>query len=143
VLLIIVCLPIVVGIIYTLAQTVIDPSKLIFLSAWLFIFGGTFWILYRAKKIEFDDEFMYIIGLKSEEKIPLKNIYKVKLTMFSINNSNAWKIGYYDADGKENSLRLMPRVFHYNYFTEFQNRIKSINKDVEIKNWSSSFDFDQ
>jgi len=96
----------------------------------------------QARTVEFDNKFMYVTGKTGEEKVALKDVYKIKLTMTEINNRSMWKIGYYDQKKTAKTVRILPRLFH-KHFNEFKNLAQAANKKVKIPNWSHSFDFDQ
>lgn len=108
----------------------------------LIIFGMFFYLLHHSKKVEFDDDYMYITGRKKTEVIPLKNVYKIKLTMASINNAPLWKIGYSDETGNQKAVRILPKFFSDDFET-FKSVVSIKNENVKIKNWSHSLDFDQ
>ena len=95
-----------------------------------------------ARIVEFDSENMYLIRKKDEEIVPLKNVYKIKLTMTRINNHNFWKIGYVDDFGIKRAVRILPG-WPRKYFDDFKEQVKSANPEVRITNWSWSFDLDQ
>ena len=108
----------------------------------MLICGLLYYFFDLAKAVEYDSDFMYVKGKSGEEKIPLKDIYKIKLTMIQINKRNLWKISYYDERRVEKSVRILPRFMHVR-FDEFKDRVRIANKNVKIKNWSHSFDLDQ
>ena len=74
------------------------------------------------------------------EIIPLIDVQNIKLTMTRINYRSLWKIKYIDNNGIQKSVRILPDSKNFGRFKE---NIKRINPDVEINNWSHSFDFDQ
>ena len=104
--------------------------------------GFLFYLFHSAKTVEFDQTNMYVINGRNEMSIPLKNVYKIKLTMTRINNRHLWKIGYYNNEGERKAVRILPRWF-YKYFNQFEEAVKKANPDVKISNWSWSFDLDQ
>lgn len=93
----------------------------------------------------FDSENLYLLRHTGTETIPLATIYKIKLTMTSMDNHSVWKIGYRDASNQEKAVRVLPR--YYGFFrsrmTDFKEAVKQQNPTVTITNWSHSFDFDQ
>ncbi|HWJ28210.1 MAG TPA: hypothetical protein VNS32_16825, partial [Flavisolibacter sp.] len=95
-----------------------------------------------AKTVEFDKDNMYVTDRRNEVSLPLKNVYKIKLTMTRINNRHLWKIGYYNNEGEAKAVRILPGRF-YKYFNEFEEAVKKANPDVKISNWTWSFDLDQ
>ena len=96
----------------------------------------------NIKKVEFDNEYMYVTSKTTQEKIPLKDIYKVKLTMMSLNYRSFWKIGYIVDNNSKRSVRILEKWKDQN-FIDFKDLVRSANKKVIIKNWSYIFDFDQ
>lgn len=97
-----------------------------------------FYISYSSKSIEFDEEFMYIKGKKMDEKIDLKNINKIRLTLDRINNSSYWKIQYV-SENEEKSVKFIPK---WNDFEEFKKLVKQKNPNVIIQSWAHSLEFD-
>ena len=94
------------------------------------------------KRKQFDNEYMYVTSKTTQEKIPLKDIYKVKLTMMSLNYRSFWKIGYIVDNNSKRSVRILEKWKDQN-FIDFKDLVRSANKKVIIKNWSYIFDFDQ
>jgi hypothetical protein len=101
-----------------------------------------FYLFHQAKKVEFDDDYMYISNREKTEVVPLGKVYKIKLTMTSINNSPLWKIGYYDEFGNTKAVRILPKLWSSD-FERFKETVSTKNGNVKIKNWSHSFDLDQ
>ena len=99
-----------------------------------------YYLLNKAKKVEFDEKNMIITLNANIEIIPLIDVQNIKLTMTRINYRSLWKIKYIDNNGIQKSVRILPDSKNFGRFKE---NIKRINPDVEINNWSHSFDFDQ
>lgn len=129
-------------IIYSLTKTPVNTESIAIEVLFSLFCYGLYSLFDKAKTVEFDAKFMYVFGKSDEQKIPLKNIYKIKMTLTEVNDRNIWKIGYYDTKGIKKSVRILPRWFG-GYFNNFKERVKSENKLVKIKNWSHSLDFDQ
>lgn len=96
-------------------------------------------LISKLRTVEFDDEYLYITYKKIEQKIPLENVFYIKLTMIEVNNFNFWKMKYLDNEKNNCSVRFLPNRNFY----DFKELIKVKNKNVKIRNWSHSFDFDQ
>lgn len=125
---------------YTIFKNDYDQEKIIVEIVFLIINSILYYLFDKAKTVEFDDDFMYVTGKAGEEKIPLKDIYKIKLTLAEINDRNMWKIGYYDNSQNEKIVRILPA---YPQFDNFKKGVMAANKDLKIRNWSHSFDIDQ
>jgi ribosomal protein L31E len=119
-----------------------DTKNTSIIVLFLIISAVLYYLFDVSKTVEFDNDFMYIKGKSGEEKIPLKNVYKIKLTMIEINKNNMWKIGYYDNNRIKKSVRILPRFLN-KHFDEFTIQVKIANKNVNIQNWSHSLDLDQ
>jgi len=134
------------GLVYVLINSLIEETanqeSMIVMVLVVILCGTLYYLFDQAKTVEFDHEFMYVTGKTGEETVPLKDVYKIKLTMTKINNRSMWKIGYYDQWGAEKSVRILPRWLHKE-FDEFKRLVQGANKDVKIQNWSHSFDLDQ
>lgn len=89
-------------------------------------------MLYKAKSIEFDNEYLFISSKNSEEKISFKNILKIKKTIAEINDRDIWKIYYRDKNNIEKSIRIWPRL-NSKYFEEFKSIALNKNNEIEIK----------
>ena len=94
----------------------------------------------RIPSLEFDESNLYEIGKRQKRIIPLVNITTIKLTMTKIGYSNVWKLKYINDEGENKSLRFFPDYTNFELFKEY---VKDKNPEVEIKNWSHSFDLDQ
>ena len=99
-----------------------------------------YYLLNKAKKVEFDEKNMIITLNANIEIIPLIDVQNIKLTMTRINYRSLWKIKYIDNNGIQKSVRILPDSKN---FERFKENVKRINPDVEINNWSHSFDFNQ
>lgn len=108
----------------------------------LIVAGILYYLFDHSKTVEYNQAFMFISGKTGTKEIPLKQIFKIKRTMTQINDRSMWKIKYLDDAGQEQSVRILPKVFGEG-FREFKATVKSVNRKVEIQNWSHSFDFDQ
>ncbi|BCY29590.1 hypothetical protein [Flavobacterium okayamense] len=101
-----------------------------------------YFIFDSAKKVEFDQNHMFITSKNGEERIPLKNIHVIKLTSLEINKRKMWKIKYTDNYVTEKSVRILPRLFN-NEFEKFKDAVYKANNKVLIQKWTHTFDFDQ
>lgn len=101
-----------------------------------------FLIVNSTSIVEFDDKNMYIKKYEKIEIVPLKNIKKIKLTLTTLNERNLWKISYLDKKGVVKNIRMIPRIWYQN-FSKFKKEVQNSNHNVEIINWSHSFDIDQ
>ncbi|MCB9359929.1 MAG: hypothetical protein H6587_02960 [Flavobacteriales bacterium] len=109
----------------------------------ILLFFIAFLLFFNLNKVvEYDNQNMYILRETQTEIIPLKNILKIKMTMTTLNHSIFWKITYINESGITKNIRILPRIWYQN-FKSFREDVKKANKDVIIKNYSHSFDFDQ
>tara|TARA_R110001592_G_scaffold95324_7_gene274729 strand:- start:3356 stop:3820 length:465 start_codon:yes stop_codon:yes gene_type:complete len=109
----------------------------------ILLFFIAFFLFFSINKVvEYDNQNMYILRETQTEIIPLKNILKIKMTMTTLNHSIFWKITYLDDLGITKNIRILPRIWYQN-FKSFREEVNKANKDVIIKNYSHSFDFDQ
>ena len=140
------CLAVMLGLMYGLVSTYsddsVEPEAKVVMSFFLIGAGVLYWAFDVAKTVEYDMNYMYIKGKSEEERIALKDIYQIKLTTIRINNRSMWKISYYTPARSRKSVRILPRLFQEG-FDEFKDYVRTANKDVKIKSWSHSFDFDQ
>lgn len=113
----------------------IEIESLIGLSVSSIICIVMYFAFDNAKIVEFDSNHMYITSKKGEDKIPLRNIYCIKLTSLKINNRNMWKIKYTYRNHTEDSVRILPRLFN-NHFEEFKKIAAQENKDIQIQDWT-------
>ncbi len=102
------------------------------LTLFIFLLTGLYFVFDKAKSIEFDSENLFITSKNSDEKIPFKNILKIKKTLAEINDRDIWKIHYRDKNNIEKSIRIWPR-WNSKYFEEFKKIALNINKEIEIK----------
>lgn len=132
----------VVVIINSLGEENFNPKDLIGYFAFLLPCALFYYFFDRTKTVEYDNQFMYVIWKNEEEKVALRNIIQIKLTMTSINDRSLWKISYHDQSGAKKSVRFLPKWFHQ-HFEQFKSLVQKENKKVVIQNWASSLDFDQ
>jgi len=132
----------IIGFILAIILFINYNNKEITLPTFLFlaISAVLYYLLSKAKKVEFDEKNMTITLNTSIEIIPLTDVRTIKLTMIKINNQSLWKINYTDCNGIEQSVSILPIFKDFEIFKE---NVRKNNPNVEIKNWSHSLDFDQ
>ena len=128
-------------IIYVNADADIDYRNITFAAVFLFFLAGIYYLTCLGVKVECDDEFMYIVNKKAEEKIQLKDIYKIKMNY----GSDEWTVSYYNIDHTKRAVCFVPEMFFFynKYFIKFQNRVKLLNREAKIYNTNFSFDPDE
>lgn len=98
-------------------------------------------ILYLIKKmktVDFDTNNLYIKSRKSNLTIPLEKITKIKIIMIEVGDASFYKIEFKTSTEKLESVRILPN----NLFPQFLEIVKQKNRNLKIKKWSHSFDFD-
>ena len=130
------------AVVIALSEDFVNQEAVIVLSIFLIICPILYYLFDKAKTVEYDLEFMYVTNKNEVEKVQLKKIFKIKLTMTEINKRNMWKISYYDKNNIQKSVRILPRWYHQD-FDDFTDAVKAANKDLIFKRFSHSFDFDQ
>ncbi|TXB66645.1 hypothetical protein FRY74_00235 [Vicingus serpentipes] len=126
-----------------LAFYLLGAYNLITGTAIVLLFFIVFFLFFSINKVvEYDNNNMYILKEDKTEVIPLKNILKIKMTMTTLNHSIFWKITYLNESNTTKNIRILPRIWYQNFFS-FREEVKKANKNVIIKNYSHSFDFDQ
>ena len=106
----------------------------------------TYKIFDKAKTVEFSVNNMIVTSKTEQHSIPLKNIFKIKITKTNFNLKHIYKIWYYNDNDTKEYVRILPRYGWRTtplYFNEFINCVKRQNKDVIISHFSGFFDFDQ
>ena len=71
---------------------------------------GLFYLLKKARKIQHDDENVYIISSINEKKIHFSAIISIKKSNTKVNGSRFWKLVYLDEMKKKRTCR---------YFADF------------------------
>lgn len=109
----------------------------------LCLFGISKWIGRRVATFgtAFDAEYLYLLHPDTPQQVPLALVYKIKLTMTQFGSASVYKIGYHDANGQPQALRILPTSGFY--LDEFKEAVRQQNPRVEVINYSHSFDFDQ
>ena len=89
---------------------------------------GLFYLLKRARRLEHDDENLYIIRDKKEKIVPFTSIISIKKSAARVNGSRFWIIRY------EDDLRQKRKVRYFRdfYNKEFQNAARTANPKVVI-----------
>ena len=94
---------------------------------------------FSPRKIDFDDENIYIVRSGREEKIPIGTILLLKRTSIVIDNIwRFWKIQYRSEDGSEKTVRFLPKgsVLFVTpaLIAALQKSIKEKNPNADISN---------
>ncbi|NIK93609.1 hypothetical protein GZ212_15720 [Mangrovimonas sp. CR14] len=130
--------PIIIGIIMLgivikiLTENKNDLLAIGILTFFIFMLTGLYFVFDRAKSIEFDNQHLFILSKNLDEKIPFKNIKKIKKTLAEINDRDIWKIYYRDKNNIEKSIRVWPR-WNSKYFEEFKSVALENNNEIVIK----------
>ena len=94
----------------------------------LAVFVGLFFFFRRARRLEHDDENIYIIRAKKIVKtISFKEINSIKRSAAKVNGERYWIVRYNDG-GKEKKLRYFRLFFN----KEFHQAVRDMNPDVVI-----------
>lgn len=88
---------------------------------------GLFFLFKRARKIQFDDENLYIIRDKREKIIPFTAVVSIKRSATKVNGERFWKLKYED-ETKQRTLRYFRSFFN----KEFHTAVKKANPAVVI-----------
>lgn len=99
----------------------------------LAVFVGLFFLFRRARRLEYDDENIYIIRAKKIVKtISFKDIVSIKRSAAKVNGERFWIVRYKD-EGKEKKFRYFRLFFN----KEFHQAVRDVNPDVVI--WTHPF----
>jgi hypothetical protein len=100
----------------TYLRNPVDEQSLIFSGLILLFSCVSFLIFFRFRKVEFDDQYVYVKNVFNTEtaSFPVKNIRSVKKLMLTFDSKGRrrkggknYKITYLDNDGVEKKVRLM------------------------------------
>lgn len=94
----------------------------------LLISIGLFYLLKRARRLEHDDESLYIIRAQKEKEVPFTSIISIKRSAAKVNGSRYWILLYKDDLDKKRKLRY----FRSFYNKEFQQAVRIANPKVII-----------
>lgn len=122
---------------YFLIQTPIDvevigTSAIIFLALTILFF-----FFKMVTDVEFDQNYMYILGESEQEKIYLKNVIRIKIISIKLNDIPIWKVNYYDNFRLEQSVT----IWQNRNLERFKIAVKKANEKVEIINKTSEWGF--
>ncbi|MFY0630575.1 MAG: hypothetical protein JXR05_09350 [Flavobacteriaceae bacterium] len=94
----------------------------------LLISIGLFYLFKKARRLEHDDENLYIIRDKKEKVVPFISIISIKRSAAKVNGSRYWILSYRDDLDKKRKLRY----FRSFYNKEFQEALRIANPKVVI-----------
>jgi hypothetical protein len=86
-------------------------------------------LIRQLKVVEYDKNYLYIIKGIKEERILLKNIYKVSGTAIEIEGRYFWRICYYDDAGVIRAVWVIPKLLD-TQFDKFKALVKTRNSEV-------------
>ena len=90
------------------------------------------YLLWKHRRLKFDNNNLYIKRGKKETTVPLANIISIKRSSTKVNGSRYWILIYLDAQNKERKLR-----FDSDFNSEFHNAVRKMNPEVVI--WEHPF----
>ena len=92
--------------------------------------AGIYYYVSTRKRIDYDDikQTLYIVDTKTQAEIevPVESIDKIYLSAFGGRGNSSYVIVYRDFHNQQQNVRLFPILF--------DNSIKTIKKDTELKN---------
>ena len=88
---------------------------------------GLFFVFKRARRIEHDDENVYIIRDKKERVIPFTNIISIKRSATKVNGERFWKLKYNNGS-KDRTIRFFRLFFN----KDFHDAVRKANPKVVI-----------
>jgi Ca2+/Na+ antiporter len=94
---------------------------------WFAVCLGLFYLLKQARRIQHDDENVYIIKGQKEKEIHFSDIISIKRSNTKVNGSRFWKLVYMDELKKKRTCR-----YFADFTKEFRQSVKKVNPDVII-----------
>lgn len=98
---------------------------------------GVFYLLYKSRRIRFDDESVFRIYGKKEKETPFVTILSIKRTSAKINGRRMWKLTFLNEEGKEKSFRFLEGNFQHGSTQELIKKVERVNPSVVI--WQHPF----
>ncbi len=95
----------------------------------LVISVGLFYLLKRARRLEHDDDNLYIIRDKKEKIVPFTSIISIKRSAAKVNGSRYWILKYRD---EEHLKTRTIRYFRTFYNKEFLSALRIANPKVVV-----------
>lgn len=106
------------------------------LGLWIYITLGKINIFY-------DSEYMYLKSRKNMEIIPLKNIYRLKLTLSDMAilgmQYSEYRIEYIDNDNESSEVSFWVSTISAR-IDDFESTLKKVNVNVKAEHWAHSFE---
>lgn len=88
---------------------------------------GLFFLFKRARRLERDDENLYIIRDKKEKIVPYTSIISIKRSAAKVNGERFWKLKYNDGS-KDRTIRFFRLFFN----KDFHSAVRKANPKVVI-----------
>jgi cbb3-type cytochrome oxidase subunit 3 len=105
-------------------------------SSWkiliILLLSGIFYLLWKHRRLKFDNKNLYIKRGKAETTVPLTNIVSIKRSRTKVNGGRYWILIYLDQLNEERKLR-----FDSDFDKEFHDMVKENNPEVVI--WTHPF----
>jgi len=94
----------------------------------LMISIGLYVLLKRLRRLNYDDENLYVIHGKKEKAIHYATIVSIKRSSTKVNGSRYWILRYNDENNKTHKIRYFLSFF----YSDFHKKVRLINPDVVI-----------
>jgi len=107
-----------------------DPQSWQTTAAVLLICAIVYRLIYKRRRLQYDDEALYQIWGKREVPIALKNIQSIKRSTWKINGCRYWKLSYLDNQNSR-TIRFFGSIYN-NPEKELHRAIEAANPNVII-----------
>lgn len=113
---------------FIFVDTVINPSGILYNMGQIALFGMLYFIFYRLRRMQFDNDNLYIIKGGDETVVPFVSIISIKKSSTKVNGSRYYKILYKDEFNSGRTRRYFPSFFGES--KSFITAVKKANPDV-------------
>ncbi len=120
---------------FILVEIVSEPGEFLIKLFLLMLCGIFYFVFYRIRRLQFDNDNLYILKGKDETVVPFVSIISIKKANTKVNGQRYYKILYKDEFNTEHIRRYMPGIFG-----ESKNFIATVKKaNPDVVHWSHPF----
>jgi hypothetical protein len=120
---------------------ILKAKDVIFLAICYLLVFVWIWFSWKRQNLYYDNEYLYIKGIRSTSCVPIRDIRKLKHTMLSMSlggfGFSNYAIEFRDGDGNSYEVHFWVGGFH-SRLLEFEKFLEETNPYAKIQHWATN-----
>lgn len=92
-----------------------------------------YYLLFKMRRVRFDDGHLYRIYGKKEKAVPFSRVLRIEKSGAKLNGRRMWRMRYLDDDKEEKKFLFIDGVFQHGSVKELIEKVRAVNPGVEVE----------